>query len=405
VLRCKNLGISHLTVEGEGKDRRIEFRQENPCVRCGQCTLVCPAFSMREQTDLEKVKKMLDTGNKYLIVQCAPSVRASIGEIFKMEHDPSIEKKLNTALRILGFSKIFDVNFGADITSLVEAEELLERLKDGGVLPMFTSCCPSWVSFVRNYEPQLLANLTTAFSPHIHSGFAYRTWWAEKESLDPANMVIISIMPCTAKKDEIREFNGLRAVDCVLTVRELARLIIERGIDFANLEETEGDSLSHYSGGAVIYGKSGGVMESALRVIKKKVDNAVFENLVTEEAKTGTGESFRKAEINIGPETVKVAVISEPRNFRNFIRSGEYKNYHYVEIMNCSGGCIGGGGQPLLPTRPALEIELMQKRRDILQRIGSEKQKRNALENANATEYVDWVETKDLKHSLLVSPV
>jgi NADP-reducing hydrogenase subunit HndD len=279
----------------------------------------------------------------------------------------------------------------------------VERLEGGGAIPMFTSCCPSWVKFVKNYEPKLSANLTTALSPHIHAGFAYRTWWAERESIDPANIAVISIMPCTSKKDEVHEFAGRRAVDCVLTVRELVKLINERNIDFANLEESEGDSLSDYSGGAVIYGKSGGVMESALRVLKKKIDGETFENLILMEL-TEEGRSLREATIKIGSTEVKVAVISGPKNFRDFIESGRYRDYHYIEIMNCPGGCIGGGGQPLLPARPALEMEIMQNRRDLLQRLGGARTKRNALENKNATEYVEWVTSRSLENRLLMSP-
>ncbi|MDR1495301.1 MAG: hypothetical protein LBI29_04710, partial [Rickettsiales bacterium] len=313
VLRCKNLGINHLLVKGEGKDRYIEFDSGSPCVNCGQCTLVCPVSSMREQSELDRVRGKLADRSKCVIAQCAPSVRVSLGEIFKMEYDSGIERKINSCLRILGFSKVFDVNFGADITSIVEAEELLERLEEEEGIPMFTSCCPSWINFVKNYEPGLKANLTTALSPHIHAGFAYRTWWAQKVSMDPTNIVVVSIMPCTSKKDEVHEFGGVKAVDHVLTVRELAKLIIEKNIDFANLEESDGDLLSDYSGGAVIYGKSGGVMESALRVLKRKIDNESFEGLEMQDI-INAEETFREATGRVGSVDVKIAVISGPKN-------------------------------------------------------------------------------------------
>ncbi|GHU27537.1 hypothetical protein FACS1894152_4290 [Bacilli bacterium] len=400
VMRCNNLGISHLVVKGEGKEKYIDFNPGSPCVNCGQCTLVCPVNSMREQSDIENVKALLADKNKYVIVQYAPSVRTSINEIFKMEHSSNVEKKLNTCLKLLGFRKIFDVNFGADITSIAEADELLERIEDGGTLPMFTSCCPSWIKFVKSYEPGLTPNLTTALSPHIHGGLAYKTWWAEKEGIDPKNIVVVSIMPCTSKKDEIHEYNGSRAVDLVLTVRELGRLITEKGIDFASLEESDGDLLSEYSGGAVIYGKSGGVMESALRVVKKKVDNEPFESLQTQEI-TEDGISFREASVQIGSKPVKIAIISGPKNFRSFIKSGKYKEYHYIEIMNCPGGCIGGGGQPLLPAKPALETEILQKRRDLLQSMDKTNKKRSAFDNLNVQEYLKWVDSKNLRDKLL----
>ncbi|MDR3079058.1 MAG: hypothetical protein LBU15_03390 [Rickettsiales bacterium] len=403
VLSCKNIGIGHLLVEGEGKNRSIGFSSTNPCVNCGQCTLVCPVFSMREQSALEVTREKLADRASCVIVQCAPSVRVSLGEMFGLEHSPSIEKKLNSCLRVLGFDRVFDVNFGADITSVVEADELLERLERGEGIPMFTSCCPSWVSFVKNYRPELAENLTSALSPHIHAGFAYKTWWAERESIDPKTIVVISIMPCTAKKDEIREFRGLRAVDHVLTVRELAKLISERNIDFANLEESEGDSLAEYSGGAVIYGKSGGVMESALRVIKRKVDGEPFENLQLQEV-TGEGYSFREATVRVGSADVRVAVIASPKNFRSFLDSGTYRNYHYIEIMNCPGGCLAGGGQPLLPAKATLVAELLEKRRELLQSLGAGKPKRNALDNGNVLEYLDWVRAAKLENQLLLLP-
>jgi iron-only hydrogenase group A len=405
VLRCSNVvGIGHLAAKGEGRERYIDFSRENPCTNCGQCTLVCPVNSMREQSSVDDVEKQLADDSKIVIAQCAPSVRSSLNEIFKMEHSPSTEKKLNSCLRLLGFKKVFDVNFGADITSIVEAEELLERIEENRDLPMFTSCCPSWVSFVKNYRPQLLANLTTALSPQIHGGFAYKTWWAEREMVDPKSIAVVSLMPCTSKKDEaeIFEFNGLRAVDHVLTVRELAKLIEKKNIDFASLEESDGDALSDYSGGAVIYGRGGGVMESALRVISRKVDNKSFENFSTREVNEN-GISFRESELEIASRRVKIAIIATPKNFRGFIDSGKYREYHYIEVMNCPGGCIGGGGQPLLPAKPALEMELLQRRRELLQSLDRANVKRDALDNENATEYINWVSLKNLREKLLLA--
>lgn len=389
-------------MKGEGRERYIDFKEENPCIKCGQCTLVCPVDSMCEKSNIEDVKKLLKDKDKVVIVQSAPSVRASINELFKMEYDINIEKKLNTCYRMLGFDKVFDVNFGADITSMVEAEELMERLNNkNSIMPMFTSCCPSWVNFVKYYRPELIPNLTTAMSPHIHSGMAYKTWWAKNELIKPSQIAIVSIMPCTAKKEEVYEYNNIKAVDYVLTVRELGKLIVEKNIDFANLEGSEADSLSEYSGGAVIYGKSGGVMESALRIIKRKIDNSDLDTLHMQEI-LKDNMSFIESSVKIGGMDLKIAVISSPKNFRIFIDSGEYKNYDYIEVMSCNGGCINGGGQPLLPPKANSETELIQKRSNVLKDIDKIKvKKRNALDNVNVNEYLNWADQQPFKRDLL----
>ena len=400
VIKCKSIGIEHICMKGAGKDRYIDFIDENPCTKCGQCTLVCPVASMIEKSNIDDVKNILKDKNKLVIVQSAPSVRTSINEIFKMDYNPNMERKLNTCYRLLGFDKIFDVNFGADITSFIEAEEFLERLDNkDSVLPMFTSCCPSWVNFVKLYKPEFLPNLTTAMSPHIHSGMAYKTWWAEQEGVDPKNITVVSIMPCTSKKEEIYEYNGFKAVDYVLTVRELAKLIVEKGIDFKNLEESDGDVLSKYSAGGAIYGKSGGVMESALRIIKRKIDNENLNNFTFKDVEND-GVKFKEAVVSIGGKDIYVAVISSPKNFRGFIDKNIYKNYQYIEVMHCEGGCINGGGQPLLPPKPNSEYELIEKRKNVLNKIDIKLEKNNALDNNNLNEYVKWAKTKPFEHEL-----
>jgi iron-only hydrogenase group A len=396
VQRCTSIGICHLEMKGEGKERYVDFNGDNPCVNCGQCTLVCPINSMREQSSINTIKTILSDKDKIKIVQCAPSVRTSINEIFKLEYDIEMEKKLNTCFRLLGFDKVFDVNFGADITSIIEAEELLERLEKNEHLPMFTSCCPSWVNFVNRYKPELINNLTTSMSPHIHAGLAYKTWWAEKEKINPKDIVVVSIMPCTSKKDEIYVYDDMKAVDHVLTVRELGKLLKEMNIELGNAEKSDGDSLAEYSGGAVIYGKSGGVMESALRIVKKKVDNEDFEKLILND-----NINYKDAVVNVGGTDVKIAVLSCPKNFREFIDGGKYKEYHYIEIMNCNGGCINGGGQPLLPPKPGMEEEIIKKRKEVLQNIDVTKTtKRNAFDNESVKEYLAWANEKSFKNKL-----
>ena len=399
VQKCHLIGIDHLEVKGQGKDRYLDFLEENPCINCGQCTLVCPFNCMIEQKNVKEVKELLKDKNKIKIVQCAPSVRTSINEIFKLEHSPTMEKKINTALRMLGFDKIFDVNFGADITSYVEANELLERIEHNEHLPMFTSCCPSWVNFVAKYKPELTKNLTTAMSPHIHSGMAYKTWWAEENHIDPKNIVVVSIMPCTSKKDEIKIYNKYNPVDYSITVREFGQLIKDAGIDFASLEESEADNLAKYSGGAVIYGKSGGVMESALRVLKKKLENKVLPKLEFKEVKDDD-YFFKEAEIELNGKKLKVAVIHTPKNIKKFIETGKYKEYTYIEVMNCNGGCINGGGQPLLPPKPGSEEDLIEKRRSVLNSLDNTTEIKCALDNSNLIDYINWAKDKNFKNDL-----
>lgn len=398
VQKCNLIGIDHLTIKGEGKERYLDFVKENPCVNCGQCTLVCPFNCMIEQRNIEEIKTLLKDKTKIKIVQCAPSVRTSINEIFKAEHSPLMEKKINTALRMLGFDKIFDVNFGADITSYAEAEELLERIEENK-LPMFTSCCPSWVNFVERYKPELINNLTTAMSPHIHSGIAYKTWWAEKNNIDPKNIVVVSIMPCTSKKDEIHIYKKYNPVDYSITVREFGQLMKDENIDFLNLEESEADDLSKYSGGAVIYGKSGGVMESALRVVKKKLENKALDKLEFKEVNE-EDYSFKEAELEIDNKKLKVAVIHTPKNIKKFIETGKYKEYIYIEVMNCNGGCLNGGGQPLLPPKAGAEQDLIEKRRSVLNSLDNSNKIKCALDNSNLIDYLDWSKSKDYKHTL-----
>ena len=317
VQRCKNNCVGHLAIKGEGKEKYMEFSKENPCVYCGQCTLVCPVNCMKEQSNIEDVKNVLKDTSKIVIVQSAPAVRTSIGEIFKMEHNINIEKKLNTAYRLLGFNKIFDVNFGADITTVVEADELIERLEHNENLPMFTACCPSWVEYVKKYHPELKNNLTTARSPVIHAGIAYKTWWAEKNNIDPKNIVVVSVMPCTSKKHEINlessKINGLKAVDYVLTVRELGNLLKDSNIDLNNLEESNSDELGEYTGGGVIFGTSGGVAESALRTAYKKITGKEIENIDLHEIRTSE-VGYKTANININGKNISIAIVAGAKN-------------------------------------------------------------------------------------------
>ncbi len=409
VQRCSKNCVSHLSVKGEGKERYIDFSEENPCVYCGQCTLVCPINCIKEQNNIEDVKNILKDKTKIVIVQSAPAVRTSIGEIFKMEHNVNIEKKLNTAYRLLGFNKIFDVNFGADITTIVEADELIERLKENENLPMFTACCPSWVEYVKKYHPELKNNLTTARSPVIHAGIAYKTWWAKKNNIDVKNIIVVSIMPCTSKKHEANldttKLGNLKAIDYVLTVRELGQLLKESNIDLNNLEESDADELGEYTGGGAIFGTSGGVMESAIRTAYKKITNDEIETINLQEVRTDEC-GYKTANIKIGKFNLSIAIVAGAKNIEKILEElKENPNkYQYIEVMNCLGGCIGGGGQPKLPIKPSDESALLEKRRNIIYEIDKNKKKRKSYENEFVLEYLNWLEKdKELKKLALFS--
>ncbi len=403
---CQFIGISHLRLEGRGSRTRVGTNcdPQNDCIYCGQCTAHCPVEAVREQSHLEDVDRVLKDKKKIVIVQMAPSVRASIGEGFGVPYGKDLTGELATAFRMLGFDKIFDVNMGADITTMVEAEELIERLKhkweftegkrkDPPVRgPMFTSCCPGWVKFVEFYEPELIPNLTTARSPQIHSGGAYKTWWAEREGIDPKNIVVVSIMPCTSKKYEARfdhlKIDGNSPVDYVLTSRETIALLKTHKIDLPNLKPSSVDREGMYSGAAAIYGASGGVMESALRTAFKMATGGDLPGI--DFLPVRGFEGIKKAEVKLGNKTVKVAVVAMPKNIRPILRELK-KNpdaYDYIEFMACPGGCIGGGGQPIPNT-----FEIVKKRIAGLYGIDRKMNLRRAHDNPVVKEFFEYLKT------------
>lgn len=411
VMKCKNCSVNYLEIklDSEGK-KHLSAIEGKDCIHCGQCTLVCPVNAIRTQPNLEEFKKIFADKSKIFIVQAAPSVRAALGEGWKMEHSLNIEKKMNTAFRKLGFNKVFDVNFGADITTMVEAEELIERLNNPEAkLPMFTSCCYAWVDYVMHYHPELKEYLTTARSPHLHAGGAYKTWWAQKEGINPKDIVVVSVMPCTSKKEEILNENAkigdMNLVDYSLTVRDITQLLKENNINLPSLEESEADRLGEYSGAAVIYGASGGVMESALRTAYRMITGEDLKNFNLTEVRTDT-TGFKTAEIDINGKKIKVAVVSTVQNIEKIL--AELKDnpnaYQYIEVMSCAGGCINGGGMPLLPVKPADQIALIEERRKVLYGLDEEKKnERVAHGNPVVKEYMQWVKDQnnpELEHEL-----
>lgn len=322
------------------------------CSYCGQCASVCPTGAIVERDDTEKVWDAINDPDKIVIVQTAPSVRVAIGEELGMEPGCIVTGKMVAALRHLGFDKVFDTDFSADLTIMEEGYEFLDRLQNGGLLPMITSCSPGWVNMIELKYPELLDHLSTAKSPQQMFGAIAKTYYPEKADIDPAKIVSVSVMPCTAKKAEAARpemcDSGYRDVDIVITTRELGRMIREAGIDFKNLPEENFDSpLGTGSGAGVIFGTTGGVMEAALRTV---ADVLAGENLPHVDYEEVRGmEHTREAELEIAGKKIKIAVVHTLKSAMEMlerVKNGT-ADYQFIEVMACPGGCIGGGGQPV----------------------------------------------------------
>ncbi|MCL1823725.1 MAG: NADH-dependent [FeFe] hydrogenase, group A6 [Oscillospiraceae bacterium] len=330
---------------------------QTACVSCGQCINVCPTGALAEKDDTGKVWDALNDPEKIVVVQTAPAVRASLGEHFGYPVGTSVEGKMAAALKILGFNAVFDTNFGADLTIMEEANELLERVTKGGVLPMITSCSPGWIRFCEAYYPELLPNLSSCKSPQQMNGAITKTYWAEKNNIDPKKIVSVSVMPCVAKKFEIGRFDQNAAgkdipdLDISISTRELAKMIEKAGIRFKELPDGEFDSpLGIGTGAAVIFGATGGVMEAALRTAAWKLTGESNDSPVEFKEVRGV-EGVKFADYNVGGKEVKVAVASGLANARVLLekmKKGEI-NVHFIEIMACPGGCVNGGGQVIAP--------------------------------------------------------
>ncbi len=327
---------------------------QTSCIACGQCTAVCPTGALRERDDTDKIWEALSDPSKYVVVHTAPSIRATLGECFGMPVGTIVTGKMVTALRRLGFNKVFDTNFSADLTIMEEATELLDRLNNGGKLPMITSCSPGWVKYCEHYFPDMIDNMSSCKSPQQMMGAVIKTYFAEKEGIDPKDIFVVSVMPCTAKKFEIgrdgQSAAGLPDTDVAITTRELARMIKRGGFDFVNLTDGEFDSpMGLGSGAGTIFGATGGVMEAALRTAVAVLTGKNPEKLEFNEVR-GT-EGIKEATYNVAGTDVKVAVVSGTANAKkvlNMVKNGE-KDYTFIEIMGCPGGCVNGGGQPYQP--------------------------------------------------------
>ncbi len=327
---------------------------ETSCVSCGQCIAVCPTGALSEKDNTDDVFAALNDPDKYVVVQTAPAVRAALGEEFGLPMGTNVEGKMVAALRRLGFDKVFDTNFSADLTIMEEAHEFLDRVQNGGKLPLITSCSPGWIKYCEHYYPDMTDNLSSCKSPQQMFGAILKTYYAEKMGIDPKKIVSVSVMPCTAKKFEIgredQSAAGVPDVDISITTRELARMIDRIGLNFNALpDEKCDDPLGRSTGAAVIFGATGGVMEAALRTAVETLTGKELENVEFSEVR-GT-EGIKEATYNVAGMDVNVAVASGLKNasiLLDRVKSGE-KQYHFIEIMGCPGGCVNGGGQPRVP--------------------------------------------------------
>lgn len=359
---------------------------EVSCINCGQCIEACPVGCLHEKDDTEKVWNLLADPDRHVVVQTAPAVRAALGEEFGMPMGTCVTGKMAAALRRLGFDKVFDTDFGADLTIMEEGTELLGRLQNGGVLPMITSCSPGWIKYCEHYYPEMIPNLSSCKSPHEMLGAVIKSYYAGREDLDPNKVVVVSVMPCTAKKFEAQRpelsNNGLQDVDVVITTRELARMIKEAGIDFARLpDEDFDDMLGESTGASVIFGVTGGVMEAALRTVYEVVTGKTLEKLEFDGVRGFEG--VKEATVQMGDLEVKVAVAHGTGNAARLldaVKSGE-KHYHFIEIMGCPGGCVTGGGQPIVCADVQAEVNVKELRAKALYGEDEGKKLRKSHEN------------------------
>lgn len=364
---AKTQGVFAIGMQNRGFKTQIgsEFGKslnDVACINCGQCIAACPTGALTEKDATKEVWAALNDPDKYVVFQTAPAVRVAIGEEFGLPIGTRCTGKMVTAIRRLGADKVFDVDFAADLTIMEEGTELLNRIKNGGVLPMITSCSPGWIKYCETFYPDFIPNLSTCKSPNQMQGAVTKTYFARQNDLDPRDIYVVSVMPCTAKKFEIArpEFgrDGYRDVDANLTTRELARMIRQAGLDFVHLPEEEfDDMLGESSGAGVIFGVTGGVMEAALRTV---VDVLTGEDMPRLEYADVRGlEGIKEATVSVNGTDIKVAIVHGTANaakLLNAIRAGE-KTYHFIEVMGCPGGCVTGGGQPIVDARTRYYVD------------------------------------------------
>lgn len=391
VAACDAQGISVIGANARGFDTHISSAFDKDladvsCISCGQCIVNCPTGAIVEKDDTDKVLAAINDPDKFVIVNTAPSIRATLGEAFGMHIGTNVEGKMVAALRRLGFDKVFDTDFAADLTIMEEAHEFLDRVQNGGVLPMITSCSPGWIKYCEHYYPELIPHLSTCKSPQQMFGATMKTYYAQKLGMDPKDMVVVGVMPCTAKKFETKRpdqaASGYPDVDIAITTRELARMIESAGIFFKHLPDEEFDiPFGESTGAATIFGATGGVMEAALRTA---VETLTGETLPSVDFKEVRGmENIKEAAYDVAGMKVKVAVASGTKNAKvllDKIKDGT-ADYQFIEIMGCPGGCINGGGQPIQHAVVRNFVDLKARRAEALYTADAENPKRKSHEN------------------------
>ena len=396
VSACKKQGIGVLSFLNRGFNTSVGpaydiSMADAPCIYCGQCIVACPVGALHEKEETDKVWAAIQDPSKHVVMQVAPAVRAAIGEEFGLPIGTRATGKMFAAMKRLGADKVYDTNWGADLTIMEEGTELLNRIQNGGVLPMITSCSPGWIRFCEFYYPEFIPNLSTCKSPHEMEGALIKTYYAQNNNLDPKDIVVVSVMPCTSKKTEaareqLVNADGLKDVDIVITTRELARMIREAGMDFNSLpdEGPDQDLMGEYTGAAVIFGATGGVMEAAVRTVAdilEEKDLPEFEY----KAVRGVEADIKEAELTLGGKNIRVAVAhstAAARKLLDAIKDGSAPEYTFIEIMGCSGGCVCGGGQPQVPAQKLMDIDIRAERAKALYEEDSIMPQRKSHKNA-----------------------
>lgn len=402
IAACDQQGISVIGANARGFDTHVSSAFDKDladvsCISCGQCIVNCPTGAIVEKDDTDKVLAAINDPEKFVIVQTAPSIRATLGEAFGMHIGTNVEGKMVAALRRLGFDKVFDTDFAADLTIMEEANELLDRVQNGGTLPMITSCSPGWIKYCEHYYPEQIPHLSSCKSPQQMFGAIMKTYYAEKLGMDPKDMVVVGIMPCTAKKFETKRddqaASGYPDVDIALTTRELARMIESAGIFFKHLPDEEFDNpFGESTGASTIFGATGGVMEAALRTAVEKLTGETLEDVDFTAVRGMDG--VKEAEYDVAGKKIKVAVASGTKNAKvlmDQIKNGT-SEYLFIEIMGCPGGCINGGGQPIQHAVVRNFVDLKARRAEALYTADRNNAVRKSHENeAIKTLYTEYL--------------
>jgi len=384
----KTQGIGILDFVNRGHNTTVEPAfgmnlTDVPCISCGQCVVNCPVAALKEKDDIDDVWDAIENPNLHVIVQTAPAVRAALGEEFGFPMGTAVTGKMVSALRRLGFDKVYDTNFTADVTIMEEGYELLNRIQNGGTLPMITSCSPGWVSYCEYFFPELLPNLSSCKSPQQMLGALAKSYYANEKGIDPKKIFVVSVMPCVAKKSEAKREEMASDIDVVITTRELARMIKAAGIQFDQLPEEafDTDLLGASTGAGVIFGASGGVMEAAVRTVAEVLEGKEVANL--DFTPVRGVEGIKEATVTLDGNAYNLAVAHGTANAKilmNQVLSGE-KTYHFIEVMGCSGGCVNGGGQPYVLPQDKMDIDVRAARAKALYQEDAESELRKSHEN------------------------